>query len=390
MLFQATRDHRGFAVLEPIEYRDVSFDHFLDETIKMNKQIRPLHELVRAVKLTSTDKGWFMVTPDGYQIAMTANAFKEFGTRASSVRQPAIGFFPVIETNIGKVALTTRSDKYAMQPDDALIKIARKVANRYEQPDIKLATLSPDRVKFSVHLETMTMGDTDDDMGTGFTIINSHTGQASVTIGDYIERLICTNGMVDRVGGDTTTRTQHRWTGMKDSSMKWIAGQLASGNIISLPVKSKDYLHKGSFKAMDAKVQEDVHKRITEIAKKSKRYVDKISKLADTKISYDSMLEYTNDLLEILTHDSKAEAFEKRFGFKQSEGILRNATAYSKSVLSSAFMMYNQLGGTEWALPNTFNDQPELQELNLPLTVRDFAVELGSAIAEELVVKATA
>jgi len=384
MLFEATRDHRGFAVIEPIEYRDVGFHHFLAQTIQMNEQIRPLHELVRACKLTSTDKGWFMVTPDGYQIAMTANAFKEFGTRTMTSRQPAIGFFPIIETNIGMVALTTRSDKYAMQPDNALVEIAQKVSKRYEQSDIKLATLSPDKVRFSVHLNTTTMGDTDDEMGTGFTIINSHTGQASVTVGNFIERLICTNGWVERIGGNTVTRTPHVWAGMKEWSLKGLAKQLASGEITSLPTTSKDYLEKGSKRAMGIKIREDVHKRIAAIVKSSQQFVDTMTPLAMTPISYDSMMEYTDNLLQVLTDETKAGEFEKRFGLKQEKGILRNVTTYSRSVRASAERLYDELSGTQWILPNVFNDQPSLNQMNLPLTVRDFAVELGSAIAVEL------
>lgn len=389
MLFKAKVDNRGFAVIDPIEYKNISFDYFLDETIQMNEQIHPLHELVRSVKLTSTNSGWFMVTPDGYQILMSANAFKEFGTRANSVRQPAIGYFPVIDTNLGKVALTTRSDQYAMQPDKTLIKIAQRVSAKFDQPDIRLATLSPDKVRFSVHLETTKMGTTNDDMGTGFTIINSHTGQASITVADYIERLICANGWVQRIGGNTITRTQHRWGGMQDWSMKSLARELANGNIISLPEKSKKYLFKGSLKAMSVKVQEDVFKRIISITKSSRKFVDNIEILANTPISYDSMTKYTDDVLEILINESKAEAFEKRFGLKQNKAILRNATTYSKSVRASAEQLYEDLLGQQWVLPNVFNDQPALQELNLPLKVRDFAEELGSAIAEELVVAKT-
>jgi hypothetical protein len=96
------------------------------------------------------------------------------------------------------------------------------------------------------------------------------------------------------------------------------------------------------------------------------------------------MMEYTNDLLQVLTDETKATAFEKRFGLKQEKAIIRNVTTYSRSVRESAERLYDELSGTQWVLPNVFNDQPSLQEMNLPLKVRDFAVELGSAIAIEL------
>ncbi len=387
-LFQATRDHRGFAVIEPKEYRDIPFDKFLEETEQMNESIRPLHEFILSTKPVPTSKRhWDMITPEGYQIALTASAYKEIGTRAASHRQPAIGYFPVIETNIGMVALTTRSDQYAMMPDGDLVKVARKVAERYEQPDIKLATLSPNKVSFSVQLDTMTMGNTDDVMGTGFTIINSHTGQASVTIGDFIERLICTNGWVQRTGGDTISRTQHRWAGISDSSLKTLRAKLASGEITSLPASTKDYLERGAIKAMGAKTLDDVHKRVSAIVKSAKQFVDTLSPLARTPISYESMMKYTNDLLQLATDETKALAFEQRFGLKQEKAVLRNASTYSRSVIASAEPLYEELLGTEWVLPNVFNDQPQLRTDNLPLTVRDFAVELGSAIAVELITK---
>ncbi len=396
---KAIRNEIGLVEIEPIVLRKPSLDDVLQAVEELNSATRPLHEFVRATSLREDNRdGWKLITPDGREIFMTAHAFKQYPKRVVSMRksrpdwngrrevlQP-IGFWPCVETDIGLVANATMSDCYGLAPDTDLIRLVIKAVDSVIDwgATVPRASIHPDRVEMTVQMKTIEIETpkVGDEMGVGFTLVNSHTGKSSVRLIGWNEIMFCLNGQVHR-NLEHLVAIPHKVSGLDDWTHKSLSERYLSGDIMGLTEGVKNTLAKGSRLKMQHKVKTDLVVAVQDVWEESLEVAAAAQVAAQTELTLDQTETLTKKLFTLLFDEKRSKALGELFDMKQSPTLTNNMYKVMR-ITRNALNKYNErLGPSVWSVASAFNDRPELDSDNIPASAQAYLVEFSSALFQD-------
>lgn len=397
-MIRATINESGFAEVKPVVMQDPSLDEVMG-AIRDADNIEVVPELARGCK-TTFDPELFahtlLLTNQGYQIVLTENAMSQLVARMRGSRQPATVKFPLVKATVENdyngarkvalVALATMSDRWAFFRTEELIERVLKVAGKFNfDTDMKVgyANISPIETTVSFETKRVSVADNGDDVATGFSVINSHAGTSSIKINSYILRLVCTNGLTERIAGGIfgeNISVRHVSAGMK----AWWMRKLWDEKALYLPEVSIKYLTKSSYTTLNYRIDYMLKESIQKTIKKNEQVIQNIERAASTEFSFEDMVRVSKTLMHLIRADEKAT----RYMLRELEitGInardLRKLDRYSvERTVNEAVVRYaDELGTNGWALANAFNDQPTLERRDVPFEARRIAEEFSSEL----------
>jgi hypothetical protein len=391
---------QGLVEFEPTVLETPSWDEAAAQAAETDG-IKIIPELVRGIKLTHSSKlyAWSLLVPNqGYELLMTDNALKQLKQRITTTRQPSCTKLPTIEANIDyidygnggseesgyfKVAIGIMSDRFGFFGNEDLIKRTEHVVGSFADcEEISLASFSPEMMKLSVILGREYIGG-DDEVTTGVTLWNSHCGMSSIAIANWAERVICTNGLSERVLGKNSrprrVTTRHVTNGMRD----WWLRKLQRSGAMFLSKENIDYLTRHVRQNLDYRVDDKIIDALKAEWKVSKEIVHEGQLAFDkdfTLKEYQDRVYGTLDLLD----EERQDDLMRALGIKWDKTLKTNLPRIRRAVTRVMPKIADSLGTNGWALANAFNCQPELKEFGVVETARDWMKELGSCIVREM------